>query len=308
MLSIKNLFVLAVAIISFGAVNAETVRVISPYSAGGGASMLAKSFSIELEKSLGSTVVLDHLTGADGRVAAIHLKNSGDRPILLLSFTSTYVNNQDVIVGKDILPIAFIGKVPLAVIARKDFPYNSMEELLKNTPPGKRYFYGTAGIGSSMHLTMLDLIDSSGRDIFDHVSYKGSSMANIDLLGGRIDLLFGGTVSVASNVKSGDTKVLGVFSSTPSSILPGSNTVGYDRVPSASAVGTIFVNADTKPETVARLTAVINDIVKSAAWDEVRKSQDIHPYVQKEKTVLLQTLKNIKTLEEIIKKNNIEIK
>lgn len=308
MLFIRKLFLLVAVAISFGTASAEIITVISPSAAGGGASMMAKSFAFELEKKLGTTVVVDYKTGADGRVAAAHLKNAGDQPVLLLSFTSTYVNNQDVIVGKDVLPIAFLGKVPLVVAARKDFPYDSLQEVLKKSPKNKRYFYGTVGIGSSMHLTMLDVVDVSGRDIFDHVTYKGTSIANIDLLGGRLDMVVGGTASIASFVQNGDMKVLGVFSKSPSSILPNSEAIGYDRIPSAAAVGTILVNANTKPETVAKLTEAINEIVRSPAWAEVRKIQDIQPYVQTEKTVLDQTLKNIRVLEEIIKKNNIEIK
>jgi len=306
---IKRLFLLfAMASVFLGHAYAESMTVVSPSAAGGGASMMAKSLAIELEKRLGMPVVVDYRTGADGRVAAAYLKGQDNQPVMLLSFTSTYVNNHDVIVGKDIIPIAFLGKVPLVVAARKDFPYDSLDELLRNTPPGKRYFYGTVGIGSSMHLTMLDLVDTTKRDIFDHVTYKGTSIANIDVLGGRLDMVVGGSASVLSYVANGDMKVLGVFGKEPSNILPNGRTIGFGKIPNAAAVGTIFVNANTDPKKIAQLASIIKEIVDSPAWVEVRKSQDLQPYVLTEKTVLSQTLKNIQILEEIIKKNNIEIK
>jgi tripartite-type tricarboxylate transporter receptor subunit TctC len=303
----KFFLTIVTAILSINLAHASVALVV-PSSPGGGASALAMAFADELTKHINTNVVLEYKTGADGRVAANYLKSVNNVPMLLLSYTSTYVRNTDVIPGRDITPIAFLGKVPLMIVAKADFPYNSIDELLKNSPPDKKYFYGTTGNGSSMHLAMLDMQTTSKKFLFEHIPYRGSSAGMIDLLGGRIDLVVSGAQSIAGHVENGSAKVIGIFGNQPSSIVKSaSKPIGYEKLPDAAAVATIYVNSSLDPITVKMLTNGINKTLNSFEFKQRVKAQDVQEYIPTKKTILDQVLTNIQVIDTVIKTHNIEV-
>ena len=73
---------------------------------------------------------------------------------------------------------------------------------------GKGMDYGTGGTGSLVHVSMELLRERMGGPAMNHVPYKGSSPAMLDLMAGRLDAMFDATSVVAPFIKDGKLRPL----------------------------------------------------------------------------------------------------
>ena len=120
---------------------------------------------------------------------------------------------------------------PVAVVVHPAQPVRNLAELvaLARQMPGKLN-YGSAGAGTPGHLTAEMFKRAAGIEI-QHVPYKGSAPAIIDLIGGQIQIMFDPLQSVLSNVQAGKLRALAISSKTRSLVLPDVPTIaesGYD--------------------------------------------------------------------------------
>ena len=129
-------------------------------------------------------------------------------------------------------------------------PANSIAEFIAyaKSQPGK-LSYASGGNGSSAHMSMELFKFMSGVDI-QHVPYKGSSPALTDLMAGQVAIFIGNLPPTVPLIKAGKLRALAVTAKSRSALmpelptineagLPGYETVGGRRIPSATARFTI---------------------------------------------------------------------
>ncbi len=204
----------------------KSIRLIVPFAAGGAVGAVARVLSTPLSASLGQPVVIDNRGGAGGIIGMDAVaKAAPDGYTLLLAHSGlTYMPGLykklpfDPV--KDFAGVitAVSGSYVLAVSAQA--PFKSVAELVAyaKANPGK-LTYGSAGIGSTLHLAAEFFRRAAGIDIL-HVPYKGAAQATTDLVGGQVQMMFGPLVAIMPLADAGKLRALAVTSAKRSALAP----------------------------------------------------------------------------------------
>jgi tripartite-type tricarboxylate transporter receptor subunit TctC len=242
------------------------VRLVVPFPAGGGADFMARALAQKLSAQLGQPVVLDHRAGAGGTIAAEVVAGAApDGYTLVFGTVGTHAINVSLYAKlrydpvKDFAPVSLTHLAPRVLVVHPSVPAKTVPELiaLAKAKPGELTF-GSAGSGGTNHLSGELFKSMAGIDIV-HVPYKGSAPASVDLLGGRITMVFDSIVAWGDHIKTGKVRALGVTSPRRSAALPDvptiaeSGLVGFDV---ANWLG-VLAPAGTPKEVIARLNAEI---------------------------------------------------
>ena len=171
----------------------RTIRLVVPFPAGGATDVAGRMFADKLSQLLGQSVIVDNKGGASGSIGSSEVKNAKpDGYTLLVATSSTHAINPTAFVHppydpiKDFTPIASVCVNPIVFFTHPSFPPSVMEfvDLIKKNP-GK-YSYGSAGIGSIIHLAGEYLKRAVGGMDVVHVPYKGGAPAIQDVIAGNI--------------------------------------------------------------------------------------------------------------------------
>jgi tripartite-type tricarboxylate transporter receptor subunit TctC len=217
------------------------IRVIVPFSPGGGTDLMGRALQDKLERSLGTSIIIDNRPSAGGIVGvALVSKAAPDGYTLLLSSASfTFVPS----VYKDLpfdairvfKPITNVAHQPLILCVHPSLPVLSVRDLidLARKRPGE-VFYGSAGRGSNLHLTT-ELFKYMAKIDLKQVPYKGAGGAAVGLMTGEIQVGFQGILAAVPFMKSGRMRGLAVSTKERSPILPDMPSLheagvpGYDK-------------------------------------------------------------------------------
>jgi tripartite-type tricarboxylate transporter receptor subunit TctC len=256
----------------------KPVRLVVPFTPGGGTDMIARLIAQKMSEVLGQSVVVDNRGGGGGTIGAeTGLRATPDGYTLLL-LASSYASNAvlhklpyDPI--KDLQPIILVGETGFLIVTHPSVPAKTIKELidLAKARPGTLN-YASPGIGSSPHLTFELLKSMAGIDVV-HVPYKGSGPAMSDLLGGQLQMMITGVVTLIPHVRSGRLRGIAVTSAKRSAALPDVPTVG-ETVPGYEAAGWYgFCGPKGVPEAVVSLwNREVNKILQT---EEMKKRLEV---------------------------------
>jgi len=238
------------------------VRMIVPFTPAGATDLLARLVGERLGAKLGQSVVIDNRAGAGGNVGAeIAARAAPDGYTLLMGPASIYAISATLYprlgydLTKDLAPVSLVANVPHVLLVNNDLPVQSVPELIQMAKknPGQLNI-ASQGSGTVSHLEAELLKHLAGIDML-HVPYRGSSPAILDLIGGRVHVMFDSIASALPHIRSGKVRAIAAASSTRSSLLPGVPTVAESALPGYSAhswLG-IFVPAGTPGDIIGRL-------------------------------------------------------
>lgn len=252
------------------------LRVVVPFPPGSSADAAARVITVRLAEVLGQSVVVDNRSGASGNIGAdIVARAAPDGYTTLVGTTSTHAVavslseklSYDPL--RDFAPVTLFGSSPYVVLVHPSVPVSSMKELVAHARarPGQ-VNYASAGNASLAHLGTALFASMAGIQM-NHVPYKSSALSVLDLVAGRIDLLFGTPSPVLPHLRAGKLRALAVTSSRRASFLPDLPTVaeaGFPGYELALWFG-LFAPAGTPAPILERLTA---DTRKVLAMPETR--------------------------------------
>lgn len=204
-----------------------TVTLVVPFPAGGPTDAMARQLALKLGERLGQQVVVDNKGGAGGSIAAEAVaKAPADGHTLFFGTTGTMAINPSLYAKlrydpvKDFAPVSLMATTMNVLVVNPDVPAKNLGELmaLAKAKPNT-VAYGSAGNGSSNHLAGELLRSSAGLQI-THVPYKGSAAALVDLLGGRLTMMFDTIAQQTGNVAAGKVRALAVTGPKRSPLLP----------------------------------------------------------------------------------------
>jgi tripartite-type tricarboxylate transporter receptor subunit TctC len=156
---------------------------------------------------------------------------------------------------RDFAPITLISDSPVILVVHPSVPANTVKELiaLAKAKPGSLN-YASASSGSASHLAGELFKAMTATDIM-RINYKGNGPAVLDLLGGRVQVMFVNAATVTPSIKSGKLKALAVASNAPSALAPNVPTVSAAGVPGYEASSKIgmFAPARTPDAIIKRL-------------------------------------------------------
>jgi tripartite-type tricarboxylate transporter receptor subunit TctC len=273
------LAVMAIAVPSANAQEWPTraVTVVVPFTAGGTTDLFARTLAQHMERTFGKPFIVENRAGAGGNIGTTHVaKAAPDGYTIEVGTVSTHAINPSLYknlahdTAKDFQPISLISRVPNILVVNKNFPPNSVQELIDyaKANPGK-ITYGSSGSGTSIHLSAELFKMRTGVDMV-HVPYRGSGELVAAMLGGHIDLAFDNMPISWPHAKNGELKALAVTSAERSPAAPHLPTIG-EVIPGFEATSWfgVFVPAAVPRPIVDKLAAEVKRIL---LLPEVNKS------------------------------------
>jgi tripartite-type tricarboxylate transporter receptor subunit TctC len=251
---------------------ARPVHLIIGYPPGGSADMTARLTSQWLSERLGQQFIVEGRPGAATNIATESVVRAApDGYTLLLAAPANATNvalfaqlNFDFM--HDITPIAGIIRFPDVVEVNLSVPVHSIPELISyaKANPGKLNF-ASSGIGSTLHVAGELFKMMAGVDIV-HVPYRGGGPALVDLMSGRVQLMFDNLPTSIEFIRAGKLRPLAVTTATRSAVVPDLPTVA-DFVPSyeASAWYGLVAPKGTPAEIVDKLNKTVNAMLTDPA-------------------------------------------
>ncbi len=250
------------------------IRIIVPFAAGGTTDLLARATADRLTESLGQPVVVENRGGAGGTLAGeAFARSEPDGHTLLVSTASLVCINEHLYSNlsfapaTDFEPVAMLAQQPnVLVVNTNALPVRDLPTLVAHirAHPGQ-VSYASAGVGSQLHLTGEMFRAAAGLDMV-HVPYRGSGPAQVDVIAGRVPMMFDGLGTALPHIRGGRVTCLGVCSAEENRALPGVPPVA-DTVPGVISVNWtgLFARAGTPREIVQRLDTETRRALQSPA-------------------------------------------
>ena len=243
------------------------IRFVVPFSPGGSNDVIARIVSDRLSEAVKQPVVVDNRGGAGGFIGTdAVIKAAPDGYTLMIGATSTMAANPSLYVSKnfdptrDLTAITQIATGPFVLAVPSSLPVRSVTDLiaLAREKPGTINF-GSSGVGSSLQLTA-ELFKSMAKIDIAHVPYKGLGPALVDLVAGRIQIIFSDMAGLLPYVQSDTLRALAVTSAERWPDLPDIPTMSEAGVPGYEATSWYGMLGPAKlpPEIVA----YVNDKLK----------------------------------------------
>ena len=215
----------------------RNIEIIVPYGPGGSTDIVGRIVAQKLQERLGQTVVVLNRPGASGTLGlTTAMRASPDGYTLLNSYTAEAVvvpqisKTHKYSVADDFEPIAITGLVPVVLMVSKNVKANTLQDFIAEVRanPGKFTFGG--GYGSPPHVMGAWMNRLRGLNV-QHVPYRGGAQGINDVVGGHIDMFYGGVAAGKAAIDSGSVKAIAVTGDTRSSALPNIMTFKEAGVP-----------------------------------------------------------------------------
>jgi len=211
---------------------ARPVRIIVGYAAGGSNDIVARLMGQWLSERLEQPFIIENRPGAGtnmGTEAAVTAAPDGYTLLMVNpanAVNATLYKKLNFVFLRDIAPVASMIRQPLIMLVNPSVPAKTIPEFIDyaKANPGKINM-ASGGSGSINHVTGELFKMMTGVNLV-HVPYRGAGPALTDLLGGQVELLFGGMASSIDHVRAGKLRALAVTTATRSEALPDTPTVG----------------------------------------------------------------------------------
>ena len=218
------------------------VRLVVPFPPGGGTDATSRLVAERLNLAMGWTMVIDNKPGAGGNIGLDAVaKAAPDGYTIGMGQAANLAINPSLYAKmpfdalKDFTPIASVALQPVVLTVRRDSPFKNLQDFIKaaKARPGT-YGIAQAGNGTVGHLAGEMLARRAGIEVLQ-VPYKGANTARTNLMGGQVDLYYGNTVSVMSQLATGKIRALAVTSAQRVPSLPDVPTVAEQGYPGFEA-------------------------------------------------------------------------
>jgi tripartite-type tricarboxylate transporter receptor subunit TctC len=240
------------------------VRLVAPFAAGASLDATSRLFARFLEARWGQSVVVENRTGAAGNIGAEFVARAApDGLTLLVAPTGMMTVNPSLYpnlgfsIENDLTPVAMLGSLPnVMVVPASSAATNVAEFLAAMRAANRPILYGSPGAGSLVHLSAELFLREAGI-AGTHVPYRGSAPALVDLVAGRIDVMFENQPGALPLIRDGRLRALAVTAPRRSAALPEVPTTAEAGLPNVLAVPwfALFAPARTPPEILEKIAA-----------------------------------------------------
>ncbi len=262
------------------------IRLIVPYPPGGSTDFIARSISDRLAERLGQTVIVDNRGGAATVIGTeMAARAPADGYTLLIGTVTTLAVNP-VLKSRlpyhperDFAPISMLAAQPYLLAVHPSLPANSVQQLVAHAKanPGKLNF-ASAGLGSSAHLAG-EMFNYMAGVVIAHIPYKGTGPAIIDLMGGRVAMLYAGVAVLRTYAVSGKMRLLAVTTAKRSAAVPDIPTVAESGIPGyeTNTWNSLLAPRGTPPAVIGQLNTATVAILNQPELRERLVQQGADP-------------------------------
>ena len=248
----------------------KNVRVLVGAGPGGGTDIIARMLAEKFAEGLKGTFVVENKPGASNTIAADMAAKAPKDGHTLLVATNTgqaiapHLLKLSFDQLKDLTTVGLIVTVPNVLVVGAQVPVKSVNELVAamKARPGD-FKYASSGVGSTQHIAG-EAFDAAAGTKGQHIPYKGSSQAHLDIIGGNVQMMFDTTSSAMGQIKAGKFRPIAVTTPTRAAVLPDVPTLAEAGIKGAemSTWYAMYVTAGTPADVVARLQAELARVLK----------------------------------------------
>ena len=261
----------------------KIIKIVVPFSPGGSNDLFARALGQKLSVSLNTPVVVDNRPGAGGAIGAIAVAQAEPDGGTLLLTSVSFVTNAAIQEKpaydpvKSFAPVALLNRGPMLLIAGKETPYTTSEQVVQAMRTNKNMNYGSAGVGSIGQMAT-ELLNSMAHANATHVPYKGISNAVTDMMGGNLQMMITTAASVTGPLKAGQVRPIAVTSQKRSRFMPELPAIA-EVVPGFEVESWwgVYAPPKTPRPLVERLNAEIRRIADGAEMRELFERESTEP-------------------------------
>ncbi len=254
----------------------KPIRMVVPFGAGSNSDVLARTIAVRMAEHWGQQVVVDNRPGAGGNIGTdMVAKAPPDGYTIVLGAASVLAINQSLYSqmpydsNTAFAPITNMVKTTNVLIVTPALPVKTVNELIAygKANPGK-LTYASAGAGGTIHLSA-ELFKSMTGITMEHIAYKSSPLAHIDMISGQVHAMFDAMPTALPQVKAGRLRAVAVTTAKRSPQLPELPTIA-ETVPGFEAAGWFGYAAPAR--TPKEIVALLNkEIVRILALPDVKE-------------------------------------
>lgn len=249
----------------------KPIKIVVPFPPGGPADTAVRIVQPGIEKALGQPIVVENVAGAAGGIGAQRVKQAEPDGYTLLQAASPHTTNAavkpeaNVDLLRDFAPIGQTGDSVYTLCASKELGVTTLAEVIAKAKakPGELKI-GSVGVGSAHHL-IAEMLKSAAAIELTHVPYRGEAPSIPDLIAGRIDLMF--LTTAKPLVDENRVVGLGHTGAGPWFNLPNVKPLTELGLKDFVTPGWngLMAPKNTPPEIVAKLSAALNETLKTDA-------------------------------------------
>jgi tripartite-type tricarboxylate transporter receptor subunit TctC len=249
----------------------KPITVVVPYPPGGANDMLGRLIGQKMGEALGTQVIVDNKPGAAALLGANAVaKAAPDGYTVLVGGLATHAASPNLIKADynpltDFEAIGLIGQAPIVATVSNESPHKTLKDLVDadKKSPGA-VMYGSSGNGSPLHLAG-ELFTEMSATKMTHVPYKGGNAHTLDLIGGRLHVIFDTTTAAMGQIKGGKIRAVAIGLPQRTPDLPGVPTFAEAGFPQwqFSAWYGMFAPAKTPKDVVAKLSGALQTALKN---------------------------------------------
>lgn len=251
------------------------IRIVVPVPAGGNLDLVTRALGERLSAVAGQPVIVENRTGASSSVGTRFVAKAPPDGYTLLAMANTFLSTPAVMASAGYDPVtefagvSLVARIPNVLVVPAESPYKSVLELIAGAKakPGE-LSYATAGAGSVGHMAA----ERFSRDVgirLVHVPYKGNAPALVDVIGGRVAMMFDQISTSGGHLRTGKLRALGVTTLARSALFPDVPTLDEAGV---KGFEDVTFNGLAAPASVPRevLTKLHEYVAKSLQSPELR--------------------------------------
>jgi tripartite-type tricarboxylate transporter receptor subunit TctC len=263
----------------------RSIRIVLPFAVGGGVDALVRPLAKEMSEILGQSVFIDAKPSANGQLGMREVARAEPDGYTIVVSAATYAITPAFFPDlpydtlADFAPITIVASNPLALVASKDFPANSIQEMIDLAKTSRGVNFAAPGV-SGVHYLAAQLLATEAGVKWQNVPYKGAGNAFPDLIGGQVDVMFDNPGSSLPHVDTGRLKLIATTGMSRSPVTPHAPTVsetikGFD----ASNWFILSAPSNTPPDRLATLNSAVAKAIQTPAMQQVMQRNGIAPIV-----------------------------
>jgi len=248
----------------------KPIRLLVPFSPGGGTDLLCRAMQPKLERALGVGIIIDNRAGAGGTIGVTLAARAAPDGYTFLVTSASYTFAPSLYrklpydAIKDFKPLSMLTQQPLILAVHPSMPVKNVKDLLalaRKRP--KDLFHAHAGVGSNLHMST-ELFKYMAKVDITPIAYKGGGPSLIALLTGEVQVSFTGVLSSKPFRKSGQIRPLAVSTKERSPAAPDLPTLDESGVPGYDKGGWtgMFAQAKMPDPIIARVYQAVTEVLK----------------------------------------------
>ena len=215
----------------------QQIRIVVPFTAGGGTDVIARLVARHLAEAWKVTVLIDNRVGAGGVIGSQYVTTQKPDGGTFLAVASAFAVRAAIDrsvpydATRDFSGVGQMARSPSFMVVSLSYGFNSLKELIayaKKQPAG--ILYGSAGVGSTAHMHAAAVAHLAGIKA-DHVAFRGTPEAVNDALAGRVLYAFAPGPNAIPLARAGKLQILVTTSPAGARFLPGVPSIAQAGLP-----------------------------------------------------------------------------